>query len=75
MKIILEVKENRFPFFLELVKSLDYKQKGIFIEEMAESLSGVKLHEQGKKKLKSAQKLLNETTFCSFDLIPAPTFL
>jgi hypothetical protein len=69
MKVILDIKENRIPFFMELVKSLDYisvvkeikyEQKGRFIEEMAEAFNDVKLHEQGKIKLKSAKSLLDE---------------
>jgi len=69
MKVILDIKESRVPFFMELVKSLDYVQvmkevkdrkKGKFIEELAEAFNDVKLYEQGKKKLKKAKDLLNE---------------
>jgi hypothetical protein len=69
MKVILDIKDNRIPFFMELVKSLDYisvvkevknEQNGRFIEEMAEAFNDVKLHEQGKIKLKSAKSLLDE---------------
>ena len=69
MKVILDIKDNRIPFFMELVKSLDYisvvkevknEQNGRFIEEMAEAFNAVKLHEQGKIKLKSAKSLLDE---------------
>jgi len=69
MKVILDIKDNRIPFFMELVKSLDYisvvkevknDQKSRFIEEMAEAFNDVKLHEQGKIKLKSAKSLLDE---------------
>ena len=69
MKVILDIKKERFPFFMELVKSLDYvavikevkdEQKGRVIEELAESFYNVKLHEAGKKKLKTARQLLNE---------------
>lgn len=69
MKVILDIKDNRIPFFMELVKSLEYisvvkevknEQNGRFIEEMAEAFNDVKLHEQGKIKLKSAKSLLDE---------------
>ncbi len=70
MKIILDIKDdNRIPFFMELVKSLDYisvvkevkdKRKGQFIADLAEAFNDVTLHEQGKKKLKSAKELLHE---------------
>lgn len=70
MKVILDIKEtSRVPFFMELIKSLDYisiikevkdKHKGQAIADMAEAFNDVKLYEQGKKKLKSAKDLLNE---------------
>lgn len=70
MKVILDIKENnRVPFFMELVKSLDYisvlkevkdEGKGEFIAGLADAFNDVKLYEQGKKKLKSAKDLLNE---------------
>ncbi len=70
MKVILEIKENsRIPFFMEMVKSLDYisvikevkeERKSQFIADLAEAFNDVKQHEKGKKKLKSAKDLLNE---------------
>lgn len=70
MKVILDIKENnRVPFFMELVKSLDYisvlkeekdERKGQFIDGLIEAFNDVKLYEQEKKKLKSAKDLLNE---------------
>ncbi len=67
MKIILDIKENsRLPFFMELIKGLDYisvvkeKRKSKFVEDLAEAFNDVQLHEQGKKKLKKAQDLFNE---------------
>lgn len=70
MKVILDIKENnRIPFFMEMVKSLDYisvikevreERKSQFITDLAEAFNDVKLYEQGKKKLKSAKDLLNE---------------
>lgn len=70
IKVILDIKEdNRIPFFMEMVKSLDYitvvkeikdERKSKFITDLAEAFSDVRLYEQGKKKLKSAKDLLNE---------------
>ena len=70
MKVILDIKENnRIPFFMEMIKSLDYinvikevkdERKSKFINDLAEAFNDVKLYEQGKKKLKSAKDLLNE---------------
>ena len=70
MKVILDITEsNRIPFFMELVKSLDYisvvkevnnESKSQFISDWADAFNDVKLYEQGKKKLKSAKDLLNE---------------
>lgn len=69
MKVILDIKENRAPFFMELLKSLDYvhilkevkdKEKSQAIQDLAEAFNDVKLYEEGKKKLKSAKDLLNE---------------
>lgn len=69
MKVILDIQENRVPFFLELLKSLDYisilkevksKEKSQAIQDLAESFNDVKLYEEGKKKLKSAKELLDE---------------
>lgn len=70
MKVILDIKENsRVPFFMEMVKSLDYisvvkevrdRRKGRIIADLAEAFNNVTMYEQGKKKLKSAKELLNE---------------
>ena len=69
MKVILDIKDNRIPFFMELVKSLDYisvvkevkdERKSQFVANLAEAFNDVKLYEQGKKKLKSGKALLNE---------------
>ncbi len=69
MKVILEISDNRGAFFMELLRSLDYikvvkevkdKQKNVFVQNLVEAFNDVKLHEEGKKKLKSAKDLLNE---------------
>jgi hypothetical protein len=69
MKVILDIRDNRIPFFMELVKSLDYisvvkevknEAKSQFVADLADAFNDVKLYEEGKKKLKSAKDLLNE---------------
>ena len=70
MKVILYIKENsRIPFFMEMLKSLDYisvvkavkeERKSQLITDLANAFNDVDLYKQGKKKLKSAKDLLNE---------------
>jgi ABC-type metal ion transport system substrate-binding protein len=69
MNVILDIKENHSPFFMELLKSLDYinivkevhdKRKQKIIKDLAEAFNDVRLHEAGKKKLKTAKQILNE---------------
>ncbi|MDH5382450.1 MAG: hypothetical protein OEW75_16465 [Cyclobacteriaceae bacterium] len=69
MKVILDIQDNRVPFFMELVKSLDYisvlkevkdRKKSEAIQDLAEAFNDVKLHQEGKKQLKSAKDLLDE---------------
>ncbi len=54
---------------MELLKSLDYinivkevhdKRKQKIIKDLAEAFNDVRLHEAGKKKLKTAKQILNE---------------
>jgi len=69
MKVVLDIKESRASFFLELINSLTYvrvlrqvkdARKNKHIQELTEAFNDVTLYEQGKKKLKSAKDLLNE---------------
>jgi hypothetical protein len=70
MKVILDITEkSRIPFFIEMVKSLNYirvvkevkeERKSQFISDLAEAFEDVKRHEEGTKKLKNAKDLLNE---------------
>lgn len=69
MKVILDIQDNRVPFFMELLESLDYvnilkevkdKEKGKAIQDLIEAFNDVKLHQEGKKQLKSAKDLLDE---------------
>lgn len=69
MKIVLEVKKERYAFFVELIKSLsfvrlvsleDTSKRNSSLRDMAEALNDVKLHQQGAKKLKTIEELLDE---------------
>jgi len=69
MKVLLDIDDKRVPFFMELLKSLDYinilkevksKEKSKAIQDLAEAFNDVRLHEEGKKQLKSAKDLLDE---------------
>jgi len=46
--------------YISIVKGIKEKRKSQFISDMAEAFEDVRLHEQGKKKLKFAKDLLNE---------------
>jgi hypothetical protein len=69
MKLVLEVKKERYAFFIELVKSLGFVRlisqeetlkKDNGLKDMAKALNDVKLHQQGLKKLKTIEELLDE---------------
>ena len=70
MTVTLNIKDRtRVPFFMELINSLDYvhvvenikeKRKNQFINDLTEAFEDVKLHEQGKTKLKPLKEVLNE---------------
>jgi len=69
MKIILDIQESKAPFFIELINGLKYiriikqikdKHKSKAIQDIVEAFNDVKLHEEGKKQLKSANQLLDE---------------
>ncbi len=69
MRVILEVKKERFQFFIELVSSLGFvkivsdtqeSKHDQAIEDMKDALNDVKLHQQGLKKLKTIEEFLDE---------------
>jgi hypothetical protein len=74
MKLTLDItEESKIPFFMELVKSFDYikivneqkaLKKAAFKAELREGLrqsfKEMRLHEEGKIKLKTAREALNE---------------
>ncbi len=69
MRIVLDIKENKGAFFLELIKSLNFvdivraSNDNVLSsgeKDLLNALNDVKLHESGKKKLKTAEEFLNE---------------
>ncbi|MFM8850007.1 MAG: hypothetical protein ACKOE5_06405 [Cytophagales bacterium] len=67
MKVLLDVKDNKAAFVLELLRNLSYVKaepisagKAQFLKELRESVKEVKLAKQGKVKLRTAEQLLNE---------------
>jgi hypothetical protein len=67
MRVILDIKDNKFDFVMELLRSLSFvkvesisSQKAQFLNEFKASVDEVVLAKQGKLKLKTAEELLNE---------------
>lgn len=67
MKYLLDIKDSKAAFILEILQSFSYvktkaltNEKAEIISDLAEAFNDVELHRQGKKKLKSANDLLNE---------------
>jgi glutaredoxin-related protein len=69
MKMILDIPEVKSNFFQELLNDFDYvnviktiknRQKEQQIADLADAFNDVKLHEQGKKKLKTAKEFFDE---------------
>ena len=67
MKVIVEVKDSKAEFVMELLNSLSFvkakpisDEKALLIEEIKEAVKNVKLAKQGKLKAKPLNELLNE---------------
>jgi len=68
MKVILDIKDNKADFIMEMLKGFpDYVKaktitdvKAKIMEDLAEFVKEVRLHKQGKLALKSAEDLINE---------------
>jgi len=67
MRLIVDIKDNKAAFFMELIKNFSFvktkkvesnKQK--ILNDLRESVKQVKLHKQGKIKLKSFDEFLDE---------------
>lgn len=67
MKVMLDIKDKKVDFVMELLHSLSFVKaepispaKAQFCKELKASVKEVVLAKQGKIKLKSAEQLLNE---------------
>ena len=69
-QVVLNIPDSKYPFFMELVKSLGFvkissepkltKKQKDFVEGTKKSLQQVEQHLDGEIKLKSEDQLLNE---------------
>jgi hypothetical protein len=69
-QVTLHIPDKKYPFFMELVKSLDFvevteeknltKKQREFVEGTKKSLEQVEQHLKGEIKLKSADQLIDE---------------
>lgn len=68
MKILIDIKNTKADFALEVLKNLSFvsEAKPIsnaavdLMDDLNQAVKDVKLHQQGKIKLKTAQQLLDE---------------
>jgi hypothetical protein len=67
MKVLLDIKDNKAGFVMELLKNFSFVKtqnltptKAQFLQELKESVKEVTLAKQGKIKLQSARDFLNE---------------
>ncbi len=65
MKVLLDIKDNKALFLLELLKSLTYVKtktitntKALLMEELKEATEEMKLIKTGKKKARNAEDFL-----------------
>ncbi len=66
MKVILDIKDNKAEFVLELLNSLSFVktkpisgEKAKLLEEIKEATDNINLHKEGKIKAKPARELLS----------------
>ena len=67
MKILLDIKESKVPFIMELLKSFSYVKakpltpyKAQVLEKLQEAVENMKLVKEGKLKPRPAKELLDE---------------
>lgn len=67
MKVILDIKDEKAAFFMEVLKNFSFVKakpltpyKAEVLEGLKEAVEQVKLAKEGKVKLKSARQLLDE---------------
>ena len=67
MKVILDIKDAKAPFVMELLANLPFvktkplsSEKALLIEEINEAVENLQLVRQGKMKARPAKELLDE---------------
>ena len=67
MKVLLDIKDNKAPSLMEVLRGLSYvkaktisDEKALLIEEIKEAVDNLILVKQGKLKARPAKDLLNE---------------
>lgn len=68
MKVLIDISDNEVTFAMKVLKSLSFVKKAKFLsnstaqllDDLKEAAEQVRLHKQGKIKLKTAHELLNE---------------
>ena len=68
MRVLVDIPDNKATFGMEVLKSLSFVRKAKpfstsgskIYDDLQEAAAEVRLHKQGKIKLKTAQELLNE---------------
>ena len=67
MKVLVDIKDNKASFVMELLDSLPFvktqtltSEKALLIEEIKEGVEEMKLIKAGKKTARNAEEFLNE---------------
>jgi uncharacterized FlgJ-related protein len=67
MKVLLDIKDDKAAFFMEVLKNFTYvkakpvtAEKNLLLKEIEEAVHNVNLAKQGKLKPKPLSELLNE---------------
>jgi len=67
MKAVLEIKDSKAPFMLELLNSFSFvkvrtisNEKAMLLNEIKDAVDTVNLVKKGKLQVRSAKELLNE---------------
>jgi penicillin-binding protein-related factor A (putative recombinase) len=67
MRVLLDIKDSKAVYLMEVLKGLSYvktktisNEKAILIEEVKEAVDNLNLAKEGKLKLKTARELYNE---------------
>ena len=68
MKILLDIKDSKAPFFMELLKNFSFVKKATplsdskahLMEDIREAVEEMKLIKEGKLEARNAEDLINE---------------